>query len=124
RRTTFLTGGITPGTEIPDVSWFSADGQPIDWNNDQSLICRFGTYQGPCSPRQSPRHVLILLHAGERQRVFTIPASTPAIEWRLFVDTASKTPLDVYPNFDGPAPPMDGQVTLLDHSLKCYVSAE
>ncbi len=125
RRTTFLTGSVTPGCSIPDVSWFNADGQPITWGvDDHSLICRFGAYQGPTGPHHAALHVLILMHSGPTPRVFNIPQSTPPINWRLFIDTEAKTPLDIYPNLDGPPPEDDGRVTMVNHSLKCYVSGE
>jgi glycogen operon protein len=124
RRTTFLTGGMIPGCEMPDVSWFNSDGSPIDWGGDEhSLICRFGAYQGPGSHRDVPRHVMIAMHAGTTEREFTLPSEDPPIDWRLFIDTAADTPDDIYPELDGPSLPGNRRVTLIDHSLKCYVSA-
>ena len=41
---------------------------------------------------------------------------------RLFVDTGAEPPLDVYPDKDGPAPPLSGRIALADHSLRLYVA--
>ncbi|HWA99114.1 MAG TPA: alpha-amylase family glycosyl hydrolase, partial [Pirellulales bacterium] len=125
RRTTFLTGQTPPGSSIPDVSWYGADGGAVAWGEDHhSLTCMFGAYRGPNAARQTPRHVLILLHSGPDSREFQIPQVAKSVAWRLFVDTGATTPNDIYPDLDGPAPPADGKLTLIHHSMMCYVSAD
>ncbi|HEX4149215.1 MAG TPA: hypothetical protein VHY20_09520, partial [Pirellulales bacterium] len=73
---------------------------------------------------QWARHVLVLFHTGDRPQEFALPEVVKQITWRLFVDTAAAPPADVYPQVDGPALPADGRLSLADHALVCYVSAE
>jgi glycogen operon protein len=66
--------------------------------------------------------VLILTHAGTQPREFVIPALARDIDWRLFINTASESPEDIYPDADGPAP-RDNKLVLAEHSFVCYVAA-
>ncbi|HEX4128720.1 MAG TPA: glycogen debranching protein GlgX [Pirellulales bacterium] len=125
RRTTFLTGQISPGNTIPDVSWYDAEGNAVHWgDNHHSLVCLFGADRTGNNTRDVPRHVMIILHGGTLERTFRLPAVARTIGWRLFLDTGAASPDDVYPDLDGPAPGPDGTTLLVDHSLKCYVSTE
>jgi glycogen operon protein len=119
RRGAFLTGkAAKPGT-LPDVSWYSPDGRPIDWNaNGPSLTSVFGTSG---IDNVAARPVMLMLHAGREPQRFAVPPAAAAIPWRLFVDTAATAPHDVYPEADGPAP--GKEPTVLDsHTLRCYVA--
>jgi glycogen operon protein len=125
RRENFLTGQPTSPGGLPDVSWFDASGQPIRWADDGSnLVCMFAASAAAANGRQQARHVLILFHAGELPQAFALPEVVRQINWRLLIDTAAVPPADVFPQADGPALPADGLLTLADHSLMCYVSAE
>jgi len=118
RRAEFLTGKSPSGNELPDVSWYGADGHPIDWGrNDQSLICIFGTV-GLDDPRA--RHLILVVHAGHEPREFTFPKVAERLKWRLLIDTEAESPNDIYPKYDGPR--LTEHKVLLDHhSLKCYI---
>ena len=118
RRANFLTGQALRPNELPDVNWFGAAGEAIDWvNPGHSLVCLFGA-SGLDQP--TARHVLLMAHSGAAPQEFVIPPVAAHIPWRLFVDTATPTPADIFPLLDGPAP-LDGATTLAHHSLKCYV---
>jgi glycogen operon protein len=123
RRTTFLKGiAVRPG-ELPDVSWFGPDGHEMDWTKDQpSLSVLFGAAPMSERGRQTSHHVLLFIHAGIEARDFVFPSVARKIEWRRFIDTAAPSPNDVYPEQTGPAPPVDGAITLAPRSLVCYVS--
>ena len=69
-----------------------------------------------------PRHILIFTHAGTLPRDFAVPGPARKIAWTQFVNTGAESPKDVYPNLDGPELRVDRKVTLIDHSLVCYVS--
>ena len=118
RRAEFLTGKSPSGNELPDVSWYGADGEPIDWGrNDHSLICIFGTV-GLEDPRA--RHLILVVHAGHEPREFIFPKVAERLKWRLLIDTEAETPNDIYPQYDGPL--LTQNKVLLDHhSLKCYI---
>ena len=120
RRASFLTGLPTDNGEMPDVSWYGVDGQVIDWRHAyHSLVCLFGT-SGLDDP--AARDVLLFMHAGQSEQSFRVPESIRHKKWRLLLDTAAETPKDVYPHANGPALPKSGNLTLIDHSIKCYVA--
>ena len=39
RRQEFLTGRVSQPGGLPDVSWYAADGGPVDWTGPSALIC-------------------------------------------------------------------------------------
>ncbi|HUT09509.1 MAG TPA: glycogen debranching protein GlgX [Thermoguttaceae bacterium] len=125
RQTGFLNGhGFRPGG-LPDVSWFNAAGEPIDWTGDtRSLICLLGAV-----PQNDPllppnHHVLTLFHAAPEGQTLVIPPVARPLGWRQFINTAAAGPEDVYPELDGPAPPSDGVIQLEGRSLLCYVARD
>ncbi len=66
---------------------------------------------------------MLLMHAGHLPRTFVLPSFVRTIQWRKFADTAAETPNDIYPSYDGPAPPPNWSVELEGRSLVCYVSS-
>jgi isoamylase len=123
RRRDFFTGQpIRPG-DLPDVAWYDADGQPMDWSRgDGSLICIFGAVDHVDPTDPAPRDVMLLFHAGTLPRQFTLPKLPRKVDWRLFVDTGQEAPHDIYPNADGPA--AQQRITLTHHALMCFVSGD
>src|SRR5689334_23652384 len=92
RRGSFLTGKAQKAGQLPDVSWYSPDGQPINWNaNGPSLISIFGT-AGLTDP--AARAVMFMLHAAGDSREFHLPKAAGGQKWRLFIDTAAEPPGD------------------------------
>jgi glycogen operon protein len=123
RRTRFLSGEPPAGGGLPDISWFDADGGPVDWDqNDPSLSVLVAAPPDSGETHVKARHILMLFHSGALPRRFTLPAVARGISWRLFVDTAADSPADVFPNLDGPKPPATGHVTLKDRAMLVYVS--
>jgi glycogen operon protein len=119
RRGAFLTGKAARPGQLPDVSWFNPDGSVVNWDAvGSSLTSVFGT-SGVTDP--AARAVMIMLHSGARPQQFVAPPPTAKINWRLFVDTGAETPGDVYPDADGPLLGSE-LVTLVEHSLRCYVA--
>ena len=125
--------------ELPDVSWFNPAGAPVDWSNgEQSLTCIFGAPLPVESPPAAGNanqiasniklakrpHVLLMLNPIGQPREFQIPDLVRMIKWRKFIDTSAPSPADIYPSFDGPAPPLQGPIVLAERSLVCYVAGE
>ncbi len=119
RRATFLTGTGLKG-QLPDVGWYGVDGKSIDWDETHhSLACLYGA-TGIDDP--VARHVLILVHSGQKPQTFSLPRLAEPISWRLFVDTNAESPQDVFPDFDGPRHQIGEPIELNHHTLRCYVS--
>jgi glycogen operon protein len=119
RRPMFLTGQPPIEGELPDVSWYGPDGQPMNWTEPlRSLTCVLGTAG---LTESAARPVMMLLHAGGDGQDFVIPSSVRRKPWKLFIDTAAEAPADIFPNLDGPALPANGRMRLVNHSLRCFV---
>ncbi|MBN2581107.1 MAG: glycogen debranching protein GlgX [Pirellulales bacterium] len=125
RQTNFLRGlPYSPGG-LPDVSWHTYLGGPMDWSSgEKSLVCILAAV-----PRTDPfappnHHVMLMLHAGIDARTFSIPPLARHLPWRLLLDTATATPLDIHPFGDGPAAPLDGNVTLEGRSMAVFVARD
>jgi isoamylase len=64
----------------------------------------------------------MMFNSGGQNRDFVIPAIGATTIWNLFVDTAAKSPHDIYPDVNGPSP-LPGEVVKMPcHSLKVFVS--
>ena len=125
RRTSFLTGLPAAPGRLPDVSWYSAHGTGVDWTRDDpSLVCMIAAAPRSDPPAAAHHHVLLFCHAGSEPRRFTLPETLRKIPWRLFVDTAAESPGDVYPELDGPQPPVGGALEFQPRSLVCYVAED
>jgi glycogen operon protein len=68
------------------------------------------------------RHMLILIHSGPSQQEFVLPALAADIDWRTFIDTFATSPNDIFPEVDGPPPPV-GPIRMEHHSLLCFVAS-
>jgi glycogen operon protein len=137
RRATFLTGKPTGPNALPDVSWFDAQGQPFNWEqNSRGLTCVFGaTDEEANSEDDRPsngnhlsgsdrvsRDVMILMQPDAVKQRFLVPEEICKLGWRMFVDTAAPSPEDVHPLLDGPSLPPDGKLVMSSWSLRCYVT--
>jgi glycogen operon protein len=122
RRANFLRGAAHRPGDLPDVSWFSHDGGPVDWDRDEHcLMCMFAAPKGEAG-QPKPKNVLLMIHAGIEPCDFVLPPLVQLADWRLFVNTAAASPADVYPQGDGPACPTHGVVRLEPRTLACYVA--
>jgi glycogen operon protein len=123
RRTDFFSGEPLHAGGLPDVSWFNADGRPIDWEStNHSLVCIFAPPAVRYEEDSPARHVLLMMNSGPIGRQFILPKLARSVSWRTFISTLSATPRDIYPNLDGPAPPSNYRLWLEHHSLMCFVS--
>jgi isoamylase len=135
RRRSFLHGGRAADDGLPDVEWFSPDGTHVDWYAaDASLVCFFGAptpdmlraEEDPVAGHAggTPRHVLIVAHAGSLPRRFHLPqpASIRQLPWRLFLDTGKRPPHDVFSDGAGPTVDVGAPLDLAERSLVVLVA--
>ncbi len=135
RRRSFLEGGSSASGTLPDVEWFSPEGNHVDWYAaDASLACFFGA-PAPAKLLEeddiaaggiegTPRHVLVFAHAGSLPRWFHVP-TTPAIAalpWRMFVNTNAEVPHDILADGRGPLIDVTQPIELGPRSLVCLVA--
>jgi len=136
RRRTFLTGGTTGAENLPDVEWFGAGGEPIDWHAaDGGISCFFAA---PTRERLVagnnleaggiagvPRHVLIVAHAGSEPAAIVLPqpATVRSLPWRLFVHTGRPAPNDIFGDGRGPLVAGSEPLQLPGRSLVCLVAS-
>ena len=122
RRAEFLSGEARRPGELPDITWYSHTGGPIDWQkNEHALACLFAARPEEIFD-QAAHHVLVMFHAGVGPCDFTAPQLLRTMDWRTFVDTAADPPKDVYPRWDGPELAENGLVTLAPKSMVVFVS--
>ena len=120
RRDSFLTGSPATNGELADVSWYNPSGKPMDWDTPtQGLVCVFGT-AGIDDPLARP--VMLLMHSGTDTQEFIVPAAVKHLPWRQFINTAAEMPADIYPTINGPKLPAHGKLSLVHHTLLCYVA--
>ncbi len=123
RRRSFPRGDGQGNGGRPEVAWFDSTGQPTNWDgNDLLLTCLWNRLTTPSADSGSGGDLLLVLNATEDTRYFTFPPIAAQDRWRLFVDTAAKTPNDIFPSLKGPHAPKSGRVILKPRSLRCYLS--
>jgi glycogen operon protein len=53
---------------------------------------------------------------------FRLPEQTRGLKWSLLFDTSADSPLDIFPDMDGPPAPANRQVELVYRSMKAFVA--
>ncbi|MBQ9873477.1 MAG: glycogen debranching protein GlgX [Thermoguttaceae bacterium] len=125
RRRDFFSGRSGREGDLPDVSWFDASGNPVDWNDGgaKTLACLIPALSS-AEGEPSNRDVLAVFNASDRATTFRFPelAKGSRFAWRLFVDSGAEPPRDVYPEADGPSVSVDDELTLPELTTRVYVS--
>ena len=124
RRENFLTGKPHAHDSRPDVSWFDNRGQPVHWESGSAaLTCLLTRPPADRDPAGQGRDILLMLNASRGPQEFLFPSvARLSGQWRLFINTASHAPNDVYPGLIGPSPPKSGRQILPSRTLVCYVA--
>ncbi len=123
RRETFLKGAAERQGELPDVSWYGATGEPVNWDDDQPmLVCLLCASPGDDEPAEPARHLLILINVDDRPREFVVPPKARSFDWRLFIDTAAESPSDIFSGGSGPQLGQRLKMRLQERSLVCCVA--
>ncbi|MDR0338121.1 MAG: glycogen debranching protein GlgX, partial [Planctomycetaceae bacterium] len=103
RQPYFMTGQPNVPGGLPDISWYGALGGAVPWNNslDRSLTCLIAAVPSTAEHAGSLYHLLMMFHGGWEPREFYFPAVCQNFSWRLFVDTSSASPSDIFPEGTG-----------------------
>ena len=125
RREHFLSGEANRPGGPPDVSWFSNNGEPTDWDSDgKTLTCLLAACPPADKENTHNHNILIFTNADSISHKFTMPEVVRDMHWRLFIDTAADSPTDIYPELNGPAPSKKGVVNVESRSLVCYLAMD
>ena len=124
RRKYFFSGQPSiRDNRLLDVNWYNAVGTAVDWGNPgQTLTCLLTAPGVAEDPERLGRDVLFLINGSLDTCDFILPAVAKSTYWTQFVNTAADSPLDTFPDLDGPSLPPTGRVSLLDRSMRCYVA--
>ena len=122
RRESFLKGVARKPGELPDVSWYDATGDTIDWDEDDGCLTCLLRAQADREGNALGRHVLMILNAGSKETNFVLPGKARSFDWRLLIDTAANSPDDVFAAGDGPPMPRHGNLKLAARSMTCYAA--
>ncbi|MEM9828864.1 MAG: alpha-amylase family glycosyl hydrolase, partial [Planctomycetota bacterium] len=123
RRRSFLTGEAVDGRMIPDVSWYSPDGTALNWS--QNLLAMVAYIAAPDrseDPEGVGRDLVMMFNSTGETRPFHLPTIGRGVRWNLFINTAAESPLDIFPNLDGPTPAAKASIEVVHHSLQVFVS--
>jgi glycogen operon protein len=122
RRKTYLTGKPVDDRLIPDVSWFSPDGQGLDWGQQTlAMMAYIAAPQQTDDPEGLGRDLVMMFNSTGQEREFMMPVFAAGSRWNLFIDTAAESPVDIFPELNGPMPSLHSRVHMPHHSLKVYV---
>lgn len=83
----FLSGGPEAGGNLPDVTWWRLDGEPMqaeDWSDGDVLALTLAVTQAG-----SPERVFIAFNRSHERQTLTLPAPRQGFVWSLVLDSAS-----------------------------------
>jgi isoamylase len=89
-RRRFLTGNPIGKRGLPDISWHRADGNPPDWNNEQSRVLGFTL--AAVEAGEADLHVM--MNMSDSPLTTALPAIAGR-RWRRAVDTSRVSPDDI-----------------------------
>ena len=123
RRQEFLTGRVSQPGGLPDVSWYAADGGPVDWTGPSALICLLTRPAVDDQSTVNACDLLFLLNSTSDTQDFVLPTIARSFRWKMFVDTAAKSPGDIFPEADGPSLDSQQRHSLGYRSSRVYVAS-
>jgi glycogen operon protein len=123
RRARFLTGRPVDDRGVPDVNWYGHQGLPFNWENPSGgLICWLLAPLVADDPEGKGRDLMFLFNGTTETLSFRLPEQTRGLKWSLLFDTSADSPLDIFPDMDGPPAPANRQVELVYRSMKAFVA--
>ncbi|MDR1269554.1 MAG: glycogen debranching protein GlgX [Planctomycetaceae bacterium] len=124
RQPYFMTGQPKTSNGLPDISWYGALGGAVPWNNslDRSLTCLIAAVPPTTEHEGSLYHLLMMFHGSWEPREFCFPAVCQKFSWRLFLDTSSAAPNDIFPEGTGPKPNLNTAIKFIPHSMRVFLA--
>jgi len=95
-RPDFLTGQghISRGT--PDITWFNAEGKPVDWGKtDRFIAYRLMGARESILANRDDNDFYLIFNASNRDVTVTVTPPPPGREWLRVIDTARAAPEDI-----------------------------
>ncbi|MDR2439911.1 MAG: glycogen debranching protein GlgX [Planctomycetaceae bacterium] len=124
RQSRFMTGHPKVPGGLPDISWYGALGGEVAWHNglDRSLTCLIAAVPPTAEHEGSLYHLLMMFHGAWESRDFYFPAVCQNFSWRLFLDTSSAAPNDIFPEGTGPKPNLNSILKFIPHSMRVFLA--
>ncbi len=88
------------------------------------MICLFTAPTPDKESLDAGRDVLVMVNNSHESQPFLVPPIAKSTSWRLAFDTAATSPLDAFPEGDGPPLTKSGSFRMTERSLRCYVAAD
>ena len=81
-----------------DIQWFSHTGGEPDWGpQSQTLMCLIDGHHELIGENRSDQDALIMFNNSPQALLFQLPPAPPGKYWKLVIDTALPSPLDILP---------------------------
>lgn len=109
RRRSFFKGDTG---ERSDIIWHGVEPNQPDFNSPTLAFAIDGTFieQG-----DADCDWFVACHAAEKAVQITLPPSPSGRPWRMTIDTAAESPLDVYPDCAGPI--VESMIMVIPHAM-------
>jgi len=96
-RPEFYSGEDRSKNNIPDITWYSEKGRPMDWKKaDLTLAYRLDGSKAEIAADRDDNDFFLMFNASEGKRSFVVCAPPRGKHWHLAIDTAGITPSDIY----------------------------
>ncbi len=111
RRRRFLSGKPQGNSDLPDITWYGADGREPDWHDGEVRCLAFML----AALGEGESHLGVLLNMGDQARSFVLP-NLPQGRWYLAIDTGRPSPEDIWPPAEQ-LPVQQSSLSMVPHSL-------
>jgi glycogen operon protein len=123
-RPEFYTGKGGAYNAPPDVSWFDADGEKIDWEETEyAFSMRLEGAKTEILADRDDSDFFIMFNGGAKDIQFQVAAPCVNSKWHRIIDTALPSPYDISPPGCEKTPPETGPVyKVKGHSIAVLFS--
>jgi len=91
RQCSFFTGRGVEGTDGPDISWYGAELDPPNWEDESNrLLCCEITLPGEHQEQKGNAYLFLIFNMGEKEKVVRLPEHA-GFKWYRLCDTGLRT---------------------------------